>query len=752
MKSKKGKTVRPGREILLTRAGITVTLLAVFLFVTDIFKIVSGEVRSHNWWQVAGDIIFTAIVLYLIFGGLVYLFTRAAYFSRLKKHSPAAMDELERLLDAHSPHLTILVPSYKEDARVVNQTLMSAALQNYPNKRVVLLIDDPPSPANPRDIEKLKAVRALPRRLQHLFREPAERFHGALRDFMDRSRETCVNYLQETAMLAGCYSEAADWYDKQAQAYVITNHTDALFREKILVSPRDIYRAKARELRDGLQKRGRGLTTQQILHGYRKLAAPFTVDLTSFERKRYVNLSHEPNKAMNLNSYIALTGKRYTERKGKQGLYLLETNGPDADFQIPEPDYFITLDADSLLSHDYALRLISMMEQPGNERVAIVQTPYSAVPGARSLERIAGATTDIQYIIHQGFTRHNATYWVGANALLRKSALDDIAFTDTERGFPIKKYIQDRTVIEDTESTVDLIHRGWTLYNYPERLSYSATPPDFGSLIIQRSRWANGGLIILPKFLKYIMRGPHVPGKLMEGPLRFHYLTSLAVMNLGFVVLMSVPFAENIFNIWLPLTALPYFVLYARDLGQTGYRVSDLFRVYALNLLLIPVHLAGVFKSIRQMLKGTKTPFGRTPKIKERTTTALSYIIVEYIMLAHWTVGSTVDFARGYLLHGVFAVVNAAFLFYAIASFVGLAESRKDFTVGLERWRRKPAALERPATAACTPRVRTLPADDVRGLSILKIQPRAARLTHSQIREYTRLRDKELIAQSTDKS
>ena len=58
----------------------------------------------------------------------------------------------------------------------------------------------------------------------------------------------------------------------------------------------------------------------------------------------------------------------------------------------------------------------------------MAQTPYSAFPGARGpLERLAGATTDMQYIVHQGFTQHQATYWVGANALLRKAALEDIA-------------------------------------------------------------------------------------------------------------------------------------------------------------------------------------------------------------------------------------------------------------------------------------------------------------------------------------
>ena len=63
-------------------------------------------------------------------------------------------------------------------------------------------------------------------------------------------------------------------------------------------------------------------------------------------------------------------------------------------------------------------------------------------------------------------------------------------------GWPIRRYIQDRTVIEDTESSIDLATHGWSLLNYPERLSYSATPPDFGSLCIQRHRWANGGLLI----------------------------------------------------------------------------------------------------------------------------------------------------------------------------------------------------------------------------------------------------------------
>jgi hypothetical protein len=400
---------------------------------------------------------------------------------------------------------------------------------------------------------------------------------------------------------------------------------------------------------------------------------------------------------MNLNSYIGLVGQRLRERRAADGLHLEPAGTAEAALEVPDTDYFITLDADSLLVPDYASRLIHLMEQPGHARTAVAQTPYSAIPGAPSaLERIAGATTDIQYIIHQGFTGYGATYWVGANALLRKTALADIAVTETERGFPVTRFIQDRTVIEDTESSVDLVDRGWQLHNYPERMAYSATPPDFGSLIIQRRRWANGGLIILPKLLRYLLSGR---GRRGEGFMRFHYLSSIAAVNLGLVLLLAVPFTESIRSLWLPLTALPYFVLYGRDLRLVGYRVGDLFRVYALNLLLIPVNLGGVFKSLQQGWTKAKIPFGRTPKVAGRTAASPLYVLAAYGLLVHWVAGAGFDFVAGRWPHGVFALVNAAFLLYAVVAFVGLRESREDVAAGLRARFGRKAATPRPAEA-----------------------------------------------------
>ena len=442
---------------------------------------------------------------------------------------------------------------------------------------------------------------------------------------------------------------------------------------------------------------------ERIHREYTRLSRLFQADITSFERKRYVNLSHEPNKAMNLNSYLGLMGRHVAEKESADGLSILTgTLSADHD-DIPDADSdVITLDADSLLLSDYALQLISVIAQPGNERLAVVQTPYSAFPGATSkLERMAGATTDIQYLIHQGFTRYNATFWVGANALLRKRALEDIAVEVTERGHSITKFIQDRTVIEDTESSVDLVEKNWRLFNYPQRLAYSATPPDFGSLLIQRRRWANGGLVILPKFLRYITGWSRVPCRLSHGLLGGHYLTSLAGVNIGFMILLLWPFEEAMRTLWLPVATLPYFALNASDLKQTGYRYGDVFRIYALNLLLVPVNLGGVFKSLQQIVTGKRTPFGRTPKVADRTAIPLLYLAAVYGCLGYCVASLVMDVHAARWMHTVFAAFNGSVLLYAITVFIGHREAAQDIQLALSRQRVEPVAME--AVVTCVP-------------------------------------------------
>ncbi len=580
------------REILFTKAGILFTFAALALVAIEQGPILAAQFHQHQWQQLAVHGSFLLIAALLVYGGLVYLFTRLGYIHRLRRHAPASREQLDTLLcDEQAPPLTVLVPSYKEDRNVIYQTLLSAALQEYPRRHVVLLIDDAPNPHSATDMAQLAAARELPLHIASMLAPIANHMTRARDRFLQQTQHGHVDAMRVTADLMALWQHAADWFGRRAAEHDTRDHAERLFVEQVLQARETTCRQRSLQLTRCLDG-DTALSAQALENEFRRLVALFDCQLTSFERKRYINLSHEQNKAMNLNSYIHLTGKHWRERLTEQGRWLDEVEPARATLSVPEARYFITLDADSILLPEYALRLIHIMELPGNESLAVAQTPYSAFPGASStLERVAGATTDMQYIIHQGFTRHNATYWVGANALLRRDALDAIAENDVERGHAITRYIQDRTVIEDTESSVDLAARGWTLFNYPQRLAYSATPPDFGSLLIQRRRWANGGLIILPKLLRHLIRQPQ--RKIAEGLLRLHYLISIAAVNVGLLLMMAMPFSDSINSAWLPLTALPYFLLYGRDLVLCGYRASDLLRVYALNLLLIPVNVGG---------------------------------------------------------------------------------------------------------------------------------------------------------------
>ncbi|MEK7494703.1 MAG: glycosyltransferase family 2 protein, partial [Patescibacteria group bacterium] len=429
------------------------------------------------------------------------------------------------------------------------------------------------------------------------------------------------------------------------------------------------------------------LSYERIVQLYRRLVWIFAAEISVFERKRYVSLSHESNKAMNLNSYIGLMGGAYRQEQSPEGIILVPTTDYEAaDMIVPESEFVLTLDADSVLLREYCLRLVYFLQQPDNADVAVAQTPYSSFRGASTrLERLSGATTDIQHIIHQGMSHYGATFWVGANAVIRKQALEDIVEKEWVGGFEIKRYVQDRTVIEDTESSIDLALHGWRLVNYPERLSYSATPPDFGSLVIQRRRWANGGLLILPKLFTLLRERKHQgkPVSIVEFMIRLNYMASIAWSNLGLVFLLAYPYDGRLLSPFVLLAALPYFLAMAIDLRYCRYSYSDIIRIYGFNLILLPVNIAGTIKSLEQALTTKKTPFARTPKVKDRTAVALPYVLSPLLIVAFSIFTLWRNIQGENWGNAAFAGFNTFAATWAIISYIGIKNMFVDIWLGL---------------------------------------------------------------------
>jgi cellulose synthase (UDP-forming) len=686
----------PIMHAIPSRSAMSGARFALFLTLAAWLAYFVEQVRRYvdHPYGLRGTIeaaVYLLLVSLLTLSAVAYLLARLGHLQRVRSHRRTPRAVIDALFDVTNPTLTAIIPSYKEERRVIRQTLLSAALQEFPNIRVVLLIDDPPNTTDPDAMRQLDEARALPDEIALMLDPPRRRFEHALDTYESTPTGTSVRG-EDIGRLAACYDDAAAVLREWGEAEEITDHVDAFLVDEVMLGIAVDLETVAGALRDALASNAE-ISVARMRRLYRRLVWIFRAELSSFERKRFASLSHEPNKAMNLNSYLGLMGGRYRIRETPSGAIHLPVRGGSFDLEVPDPDYVLTLDADSMLLPEYCLRLVSYMEREESSDVAIVQTPYSAFRGAPTrIERIAGATTDLQHIVHQGLTYYDATFWVGANAILRKPALDTVMTEESHNGFVIRQYIKDRTVIEDTESSIDMRMHGWRLENYPERLSYSATPPDLGALCVQRERWADGGLLVLPRLfaLARLRIGRSRRALIGEMFLRLSYLASISWASVGLWLLLFYPFDQNLLSRYAILTAVPYFVALATDLRRNGYKRRDVIRLYGLNIMLLPVNTVGAIRSIGQAIGGQKSAFKRTPKVKSRTITPLLFVAFPFVISIWSAVTLVNDLAAHRYFHAGFAGANAVITLYVMLSLHGVLNSAADIFHDILDWLFRP--------------------------------------------------------------
>ncbi|MGA1838548.1 glycosyltransferase family 2 protein [Herbiconiux sp. 11R-BC] len=681
-------------------------LLWLFYLVTVVVALARGDALRDST-QLVMTIVFLVSVTLLTFSACMYLLARSAALPRFASHRRArriALDELaarDQRGDqqgeggaSREPRLVAMLPSRSEDPELVRLSLWSVALQEFPELRVVLLLDDDPDPDDPEARESLERSRMLAPEIMAQLEPMRARISSAMASLRERPGAGAG-----TEIVMREHAAAAQWLRARAEATPLRTHVDAFFAEQVLRGLATSLDATATALHDALENDETPLSQARAEQVLQRLVNIFTAELSVFERKRYASLSHAPNKAMNLNSYLGLLGGTYREQRDHRGLMLVRLDEASAAsaaaegqtlLHAPDPEFVLTLDADSMLLPEYCLRLVHVLDQPDNARIAVAQTPYSAYRGSPTrLERLAGATTDLQHIVHQGLTAYDATYWVGANAVLRRRALEDIRQETDEDGVRVVRFISDRTVIEDTESSIDIAAHGWSLLNYPERLSYSATPPDFGTLVIQRRRWADGGLLILPRLHELVVarRRQGEPLRMAQRMLRANYLGSITWVTLGLLAVLTLnPLGGQLVTAQLLLIAAPYFIEMASDLRYLGYRRRDVFGIYGLNLLLLPVNLAGSIASVAQALTGRKARFMRTPKVNTRTPApALSVLAPLVIAVGAGAIAVRAGFSSDWGTT-VFAGFTALAALWGVVRLVGVGPAISDLWFGWMNW------------------------------------------------------------------
>ncbi|MFV0286725.1 MAG: hypothetical protein ACK5IM_10135, partial [Demequina sp.] len=238
------------------------------------------------------------------------------------------------------------------------------------------------------------------------------------------------------------------------------------------------------------------------------------------------------------------------------------------------------------------------------------------------------------------------------------------------------------------------------------RLSYSATPPDFGSLAVQRARWANGGLLIAPKFRRLVKQRKKQGNRIRRSSiiLRVNYMASISWASFGLLLLLTYPFDDRLLSPIIVAAALPYFLAMSYDFKRMGYKRTDVFRVYAFNLILLAVNLGGTLKSLQQAAAKSKIAFARTPKVANRTAAPALYVLAAYAiaLFSFYTLANDIRTENWY--HAAFAAFNGVLTTYAIGAFIGFRNSLVDIVLGAVHWvkvPRKPkkAALEQRTVA-----------------------------------------------------
>jgi cellulose synthase (UDP-forming) len=172
----------------------------------------------------------------------------------------------------------------------------------------------------------------------------------------------------------------------------------------------------------------------------------------------------------------------------------------------------------------------------------------------------------------------------------------------------------------------------------------------------------------------------------VELALRVNYMASIAWASFGLVLLLAFPYDSRLLSPLVLGAALPYFLAMASDLHTTGYKRSDVLRIYGFNLILLPVNLAGVFKSVQQAITGKKIPFARTPKVRNRTAAPIIYVLSPYAIVAFSLFTLYRDYLEQNWGNAAFALFNAVLASWAILSYIGVLNSIVDVWLGATNW------------------------------------------------------------------
>jgi cellulose synthase (UDP-forming) len=254
---------------------------------------------------------------------------------------------------------------------------------------------------------------------------------------------------------------------------------------------------------------------------------------------------------------------RYMTRQDK-----VHAKAGNINHALPRTDgeLVLVLDADHVPLPDALETLLGYLEDP---KVALVQTPHDFSNHDSIQHYDLGRHEQSVFFsaICVGKDHHNAAFWCGSGALIRREALLRIGGVATE------------TIAEDFHTTIKLHRDGWRTHYDDRIIAQGRAPHDLAAYLLQRDRWARGNLAVFTtaesplraRGLSASQRMSYLASLVsyLAGPMRLLMLMVLAaVLWTGALPLRIAPLA--LAGLWAPATLLMVLAGSALCRGQQG--------------------------------------------------------------------------------------------------------------------------------------------------------------------------------------
>ncbi|EME8134996.1 hypothetical protein EB19_00541 [Enterococcus faecium] len=326
-------------------------------------------------------------------------------------------------------------------------------------------------------------------------------------------------------------------------------------------------------------------------------------------------------------------------------------------------DLILLLDADFIVKKNIIYEAINYFQNP---KVALVQYPqtfYNKDPFQLLRKSFYNEQELFMRFLEPALARENALIHIGTNAIIRRSALEEIG------GIPTK------SITEDMATGMLLQNAGYETIFINKAYALGITPYTAKELASQRTRWAQGTKQIFDYFKPRKLKGLSVMQKLCYYNSYLYWFTSFQK-----IIFLLAPTLFMVFDIFivrsnnnqLLLFFLPPFVMISLSFRLYVPKIRNLTTSHIYDCFVAPIHTGALLKEFLIPQK----KFNVTKKELVGDTAFDWRTVAPHIIIFGWVLFSCIvaayrlfrgeGYEFGYIITLIWSIYNLYGLFYAI--------------------------------------------------------------------------------------